>query len=50
MQADIAISSEKIVLMDSEASILNSRRAMECAIKWMYSVDDSLKMHYPGEN
>ncbi len=44
--ADIAISSEKIVLMDPEASILNSRRAMECAIKWMYSVDSDLEMPY----
>ena len=44
--ADIAISAEKIILMDSEASILNSRRAMECAIKWMYSVDSDLEMPY----
>ena len=32
--------------MDSEASILNSCRAMECAIKWMYSVDSDLEMPY----
>ena len=44
--ADIAISAEKIILMDSEASILNSRRAMESAIKWMYSVDSDLEMPY----
>ena len=44
--ADIAISAEKIILMDSEASIMNSRRAMECAIKWMYSVDSDLEMPY----
>ena len=44
--ADIAISSEKIVLMDPEASILNSRRAMESTIKWMYSVDSDLEMPY----
>ena len=44
--AEIAISAEKIILMDSEASILNSRRAMECAIKWMYSVDSDLEMPY----
>lgn len=43
---DIAISAEKIVLMDPEASILNSRRAMECALKWMYSVDAELEMPY----
>lgn len=44
--ADIAISAEKIILMDAEASILNSRRAMESAIKWMYSVDSDLEMPY----
>ena len=44
--ADIAISAEKIILMDSEASIINSRRAMEYAIKWMYSVDSDLEMPY----
>jgi len=44
--ADIAISAEKIILMDSEASIMNSRRAMEYAIKWMYSVDSDLEMPY----
>ncbi|MBR1507154.1 MAG: DEAD/DEAH box helicase family protein [Eubacterium sp.] len=44
--ADIAISAEKIILMDSEASILNCRRAMEFAIKWMYSVDSDLEMPY----
>ena len=44
--ADVAISAEKIVLMDSEASIINSRRAMEFAIKWMYSVDSELVMPY----
>ena len=37
--ASVAISAEKIILMDPEASIINSRRAMEFAIKWMYSVD-----------
>lgn len=44
--ADVAISAEKIILMDPEASILNSRRAMEFAIKWMYSVDSELVMPY----
>ena len=44
--ANVAISAEKIVLMDPEASIINSRRAMEFAIKWMYSVDDELEMPY----
>ena len=31
--ANVAISAEKIILMDPEASIINSRRAMEFAIK-----------------
>ena len=44
--ADVAISAEKIILMDPEASILNSRRAMEFALKWMYSVDAELEMPY----
>lgn len=44
--ADVAISAEKIILMDAEASILNSRRAMEFALKWMYSVDAELEMPY----
>lgn len=44
--ADVAISAEKIILIDPEASILNSRRAMEFAIKWMYSVDAELEMPY----
>ena len=44
--ADVAISAEKIILLDPEASIMNSRRAMEFAIKWMYSVDSELEMPY----
>lgn len=44
--ASVAISAEKIILMDPEASIINSRRAMEFAIKWMYSVDKELEMPY----
>ena len=44
--ADVAISAEKILHIDKDACILNCRRAMEFAIKWMYSVDDSLIMPY----
>lgn len=44
--ANIAISAEKIILIDPEASIINSRRAMEFAVKWMYSVDAELEMPY----
>ena len=44
--ADVAISAEKIILMDPEACIINCRRAMEFAVKWMYSVDAELEMPY----
>lgn len=44
--ADVAISAEKIILIDPEASIINSRRAMEFALKWMYSVDEELERPY----
>jgi len=43
---DVAISAEKILHIDIEASVINCRRAMEFAIKWMYSVDGSLVMPY----
>ena len=42
--ADVAISAEKILPIDFAASTINCRRAMEFAIKWMYSVDHSLVM------
>lgn len=44
--ANVARSAEKIILLDPEASILNSRRAMEFALKWMYSVEKGLEMPY----
>lgn len=44
--AEVAISAEKILHIDMEASVINCRRAMEFAIKWMYSVDRSLVMPY----
>ena len=44
--ADVAISAEKILHIDMEASVINCRRAMEFAIKWMYSIDGSLVMPY----
>ncbi len=44
--ADVAISAEKIIHIDPEATIINCRRAMEFAIKWMYSVDEALIMPY----
>ncbi|MDO4175369.1 MAG: DEAD/DEAH box helicase family protein [Eubacteriales bacterium] len=42
--ADIAVSAEKILYIDVDAAVLNCRRAMEFAVKWMYSVDSSLVM------
>lgn len=44
--ADVAISAEKLLHIDMEACVFNCRRAMEFAIKWMYSVDGSLVMPY----
>ena len=44
--ADVAIAAEKILNIDIESSVINCRRAMEFAIKWMYSVDKSLEMPY----
>ncbi len=44
--ADVAMSAEKILNIDMGASVMNCRRAMEFAVKWMYSVDKSLVMPY----
>lgn len=44
--ADVAIAAEKVLQIDKESSVINCRRAMEFAIKWMYSVDKSLEMPY----
>lgn len=44
--ADVAISAEKILNIDAGASIFNCRRAMEFAVKWMYSVDKDLERPY----
>lgn len=44
--ADVAVSAERILSIDVAASVLNCRRAMEFAVKWMYSVDKSLVMPY----
>lgn len=43
--SDVAVSAEKILNIDA-AAVLNCRRAMEFAIKWMYSVDKDLKKPY----
>ena len=44
--ADVAISAEKILHIDVDACVINCRRAMEFAVKWMYSVDRDLEMPY----
>lgn len=42
--SDVAVAAERILGIDMESSVINCRRAMEFAIKWMYSVDKSLEM------
>ena len=44
--ASVAVSAEKILHIDPSACVLNCRRAMEFAVKWMYSVDEGLVMPY----
>ncbi len=44
--ADVAISAEKILHIDASSAVINCRRAMEFAVKWMYSVDSDLVMPY----
>lgn len=44
--ADVAIAAERVLKIDVASSVINCRRAMEFAIKWMYSVDKSLEKPY----
>ena len=44
--ADVAISAEKLLHIDVDACVINCRRAMEFAVKWMYSADRDLEMPY----
>ena len=44
--ADVAIAAENVLQIDLDSCVLNCRRAMEFAVKWMYSVDGSLVMPY----
>lgn len=44
--AEVAVSAEKIYPIDPAACVLNCRRSMEFAVKWMYSVDNELVMPY----
>ena len=41
---EVAASAERLLHMDLDACVLNCRRAMEFAVKWMYSVDKALEM------
>ncbi len=43
---EAAVSAEKLLHMDLDACVLNCRRAMEFAVKWMYSVDKALDKPY----
>ena len=44
--ADVAIAAEKLLPIDVDSCVSNCRRAMEFAVKWMYSVDRDLVMPY----
>ena len=44
--ADVAIAAEKLLSVDVDSCVSNCRRAMEFAVKWMYSVDRDLVMPY----
>ena len=44
--ADVAISAENLLHIDVDSCVINCRRAMEFAVKWMYSVDGYLNMPY----
>ncbi|MCC8120822.1 MAG: DEAD/DEAH box helicase family protein [Oscillospiraceae bacterium] len=44
--APAAVAAEKILHIDPAACVLNCRRAMEFAVKWMYSADGELVMPY----
>ncbi len=44
--ADAAIAAENILHIDADSCVLNCRRAMEFAVKWMYTADRELSMPY----
>ncbi len=47
--ADVAVIAERMILIDTDSCMFNCRRAMEFAIKWMYSVDSGLEMPYADD-
>ncbi len=44
--AEPAVAAERIYQIDPAACVLNCRRSMETAVKWMYSVDSALVLPY----
>ena len=42
----IAIAAEKVAVIDPATAVIDCRRAMELAVKWMYSVDSDLRTPY----
>jgi len=44
--SNVAIAAEKVLYIDPGLCVMNCRRAMEFAIKWIYSVDASLTKPY----
>ncbi len=44
--AEVAVTAEKLLHIDISSCVLACRRAMEFAVKWMYSVDGALSMPY----
>ncbi len=42
----VAVAAEKTLHIDLSTCIINCRRAMEMAVKWMYSVDGALQLPY----
>ena len=44
--SDIAVSAEKMIGIDNDSCVLSCRKAMEIAVKWMYSVDHDLQMPF----
>ena len=42
--ASVAVAAENLLHIDRDSSVLCCRRAMEFAVKWMYSVDKELTL------
>lgn len=44
--SSVAVAAENILHIDVDSCVINCRRAMEFAVKWIYSVDKSLDLPY----